>query len=241
MLGLSRLWRWAFPYGCFLVLAIGGLAPGSVSGASFSDRLAAGEIIMHVKKVPGSAARRGEATGVVAASPEKVWQVVTDVNNFQEFLPRMIRSRLLRPEELKKILAEEPSNAYQAEAFLDPSPPDLAALRIPGQRYSGYFYGHLKVPWPLQNRWYIVRVNWDESQAARHRYTCSWSLLAGNLRENSGEWLVEPFGDRQTRLTYRVAANPGGLVPKYLADEFTYATLPEIIAGVRKRVARSTP
>jgi ribosome-associated toxin RatA of RatAB toxin-antitoxin module len=174
---------------------------------------------------------------VVAASPEKVWQVVTDANNFQEFLPRMIRSRLVRFEELKRILQEQPSNAFEVEAILNSSPPDLAVFRIPGQKYVGYFYGHLEVPWPLRDRWYIVRVQWDESQAGHHIYTCSWSLLAGNLREYSGEWKVEPFGNNQTQLTYRVVADPGGFVPKSLAEEFTYKTLPEVIAGVRRRVA----
>jgi hypothetical protein len=149
----------------------------------------------------------------------------------------MIRSRLVRFEELKRILQEQPSNAHHVEAILGSSPPDLAVLRIPGQKYIGYFYGHLEVPWPIKNRWYIVRVQWDEFQATRHIYTCSWSLMVGNLREYSGEWKVEPFGENRTRLTYRVVADPGGFVPRSLADEFTHETLPQVIAGVRRRVA----
>jgi ribosome-associated toxin RatA of RatAB toxin-antitoxin module len=237
MLSPSRPLRRALGYGCFVGLAIWGFSPGSIWGSDFLSRLATGEIITYSMNVPGSAARRGEATGVVAASPEKVWQVVTDVNNYQAFLPRMIRSRLVRFEELERILQEQPSNAFGVEAILDPSPTDIAGLRIPGQRYVGYFYGHVEVPWPLRNRWYIVRVRWDESQAIRHIYTCSWSLVVGNLRENSGEWKVEPFGENRTRLTYRVIADPGGIVPRSLADEFTDETLPQVIAGVRRRVA----
>lgn len=123
------------------------------------------------------------------------------------------------------------------EAILGPSPPDLALFRIPGGKYTGYFYGHLEVPWPLRDRWYIVRVVWDESQGAGHLYTCSWSLLIGNLREYRGEWRVEPFGENRTRLTYRVVTDPGGLAPKFLVEEFSTKTLPQIIAGVRRRVA----
>jgi ribosome-associated toxin RatA of RatAB toxin-antitoxin module len=237
MLSLIRALRRALGYGCFMALAVWGVSPGSIRGSDFPDRLAAGEIVTYSINVPGSAGRRGEATGVVAASPEKVWQVVTDVNNYQTFLPRMIRSRLVRFEELSRILHEQPSSAFQVEAILDPSPPDLAGFRIPGQRYVGYFYAHVEVPWPLRNRWYIVRVQWDESQARRHIYTCSWSLVVGNLRENSGEWKVEPFSENRTRLTYRVIADPGGIVPRSLADEFTDEILPQIIAGVRRRVA----
>jgi ribosome-associated toxin RatA of RatAB toxin-antitoxin module len=220
-----------------MVLAVWGFAPCSTWGSDFLKRLAAGEIITYSGKAPGSAARGGEATGMVAASPEKVWQVVTDANNYQEFLPKMIRSRLVRFEELRKILQEQPANAFEVEAILSSSPPDLAVFRIPGQRYIGYFYGHLEVPWPLRERWYIVRVQWDESQAARQIYTCSWSLVVGNLREYSGEWRVEPLGDNRTQLTYRVVADPGGFVPRSLAEEFTQETLPQVIAGVRRRVA----
>jgi hypothetical protein len=237
MLSLSRPWKRAWGYGCFMVLAIWGFYPDSIWGSDFPDRLAAGEIVTYSMNVPGSGARRGEVTGVVAASPEKVWQVVTDVNNYQAFLPRMIRSRLVRFEELQRILQEQPSSAFQVEDILGPSPPDITGFRIPGQRYAGYFYGHVEVPWPLRNRWYIVRVQWDESQASRHFYTCSWSFLVGNMRENSGEWKVEPFGDRYTQLTYRVVADPGGFVPRSMAQEFTDETLPQVIAGVRRRVA----
>ena len=54
------------------------------------------------------------------------------------------------------------------------------------------------LPWPLGNRWYIIKVLRDESQAAKHRYTASWSQVMGNLRENRGEWRLEPFGEKKT-------------------------------------------
>ncbi len=174
---------------------------------------------------------------MVDAPPAKVWEVVTDANNFQDFLPRMIRSRLVRFEELKAILQGSPGTAAGVEGFLTAAPPDLALFRIPGHQYIGYFYGHLEVPWPLRDRWYVVRVLWDETQGARGVFTCSWSLIIGNLREYRGAWQLEPFGENRTRLTYRVMTDPGGLVPKSLAGEFTTKTLPQIIAGVRRRVA----
>jgi len=212
-------------------------SPSSSLGADSSSGLAAGQIITHVSEVSGSAAaRRGEVIGVVDASPEKVWQVVIDANNFEHFLPRMIRSKLVRSEELKTILQVKPNKASEAEALLGLSPPDIAHFRTPGGKYTGYFYGHIEVPWPVGNRWYIVKVLWDESQAAHHIYTCSWSFVIGSLRENKGEWKVEPFGDNRTLLTYRVVTDPGSFAPKFLVDNFTTKTLPQIITGVRRRL-----
>ncbi len=62
-------------------------------------------------------------------------------------------------------------------------------------------------------------------------------MLIGNLREYRGEWQVEPFGGDRTQLTYRVLTDPGGFVPKFLVEEFTTNTLPQVIAGVRRRMA----
>ena len=226
---------------CLLVFLHGGvwgLAPDFAWGADPSGRLAAGEIITDFEEVPGSNLKKGRVTGVVAAPPEKVWEVVTDANNFQFFMPRMLRSRLLRQEEVKRILQARPNSADAVEALLGSAPPpEVAQFRVPGRKYGGYFFGQVKVPWPLGNRWYIIKLQYDESQAARHIYRCSWSLVTGNLKENRGEWKVEPFGDNKTRLTYRVVTDPGGLVPKFIVEKFTAQTLPQIIIGVRNRLA----
>jgi len=238
MLILGKLLRRTICCCSLVALILWIFPPSSSQGADSSSRLAAGQIITHVSKVPGSAAaRRGEAIGVVDAPPEKVWQVIIDANNFEHFLPRMIRSKLVRAGELKTILQVRPNKASEVESLLGLSPPDISDFRTPGRKYTGYFYGHIEVPWPVGNRWYIVKVQWDESQAARHTYTCSWSFVIGSLQENKGEWGVEPFGDNRTMLTYRVVTDPGSFAPKFLVDNFTNKTLPQVITGVRRRVA----
>jgi carbon monoxide dehydrogenase subunit G len=238
MLILGKPWRRTIRGFSLVALILWVFPPSPSLGADYSSRLAAGQIITYVSQAPGSAAaRRGEVIGVVDAPPEKVWQVVIDANKFEQFLPRMIRSKLVRVEELNTIMQAKPIKASEAEALLGLIPPDIAQFRTPGRKYTGYFYGHVEVPWPVGNRWYIVKVHWDESQAARHMYTCSWSFIIGSLRENKGEWKVEPFGDNRTLLTYRVVTDPGGFAPKFLVDNFTNKTLPQVITGVRRRVA----
>jgi uncharacterized protein YndB with AHSA1/START domain len=54
---------------------------------------------------------------VVDTPPAKVWEAVTDANNFRFFLPRMINSRLVRFEELQKIMRERPASAAGVEAL----------------------------------------------------------------------------------------------------------------------------
>jgi hypothetical protein len=230
-----------FLFCCCLAALLTYVFPGlphlSAWGADSSRRLATGEIITSFEEVPNSALKKGKVIGVVGAPPEKVWEVVTDANNFQDFLPRMLRSRLVRQEEVNRILETGASSQAAVEAVLSSRPPpELAQFRLPGQQYSGYFYGLVKVPWPLGNRWYLIKLKWDETKAARHIYLCSWSLVTGNLKENKGEWRVEPFGDHKTLLTYRVVTDPGGFAPKFFLKKFTLQTLPRIIIGVRNRL-----
>ena len=214
----GKLLRWPFLC-CSCVALFLWVFPAASFSADSSERLAAGEIITHIREVPGSAVREAEARGVVAAPPEKVWQVITDVNNYQQFLPGMLRSRLVRSQELEKIRKAKPLTASDVEAFFNTSPPEVEQFRIPGKKYTGYFYGNIEVPFPLGNRWYIVKVKFDESKAAHHIYTCSWSFVIGRLLENKGKWIVAPFRDNQTLLTYRVVTDPGGFAPKSLVEK----------------------
>jgi len=223
-------------------ILLGTLAFSQVSvAADLNNRLAAGEIIVSSENVPGSTTKRGEVLGVVDAPPEKVWQVITDVNHFHEFMPRTIRSQMVTPENVQEVLQKKPTQAQEVEAILGPTAPDPALFRVPGQKYIEHLYGHVDLPWPMDNRWYVLKMQRDESHASQRRYTSSWSLIIGNLKENRGEWRLEPFGEHQTLALYRLITDPGGPVPQFLVKQGTYVTLPKIIDSVRKRVATLAP
>jgi Polyketide cyclase / dehydrase and lipid transport len=200
-------------------------------------RLAAGEIIVSTQDMPGKSLKCAEMMGVIDAPPEIVWQVINDVNNFKNFMPRTRSSMAVAPEKIPLILQKRPDSAAEVEKLLGPVPADPASYRIPGGTYTVYFYSDLDFPWPCRDRWYIIKGVKDETRAAQHRYHSSWSLVIGNLKENSGEWLLEPFGSNQTKATYRLCTDPGGAIPKFLVKEGTCVTMPQIIKAVRKRAA----
>ena len=202
------------------------------------SRLAAGEIIVTTKEDPGASLISSEMTGVIDAPPEIVWQVITDVNNFKYFMPRTLKSMAVPAEKIPLILQRRPSRAKEVEALLGPIPADPASYRIPGGKYSAYHYSNLDFPWPCSNRWYILKGLYDETSAAQHRYHSSWSLVIGNMRENSGEWILEPFGTGKTKAIYRLNTDPGGAIPGFLVKQGTCSTMPKIIKVVRERVAK---
>jgi ribosome-associated toxin RatA of RatAB toxin-antitoxin module len=200
-------------------------------------KLAAGEIIVSTEEVPGKSLKCAEMVGVVDAPPEIVWQVLTDVNNFKNFMPRTRNSMAVAPEKIPVILQKKTTRAEEVEQLLGPIPADPASYRIPGGIYTVYFYSNLDLPWPCNNRWYIIKGVRDETRAAQHCYHSSWSLVTGNLRENSGEWILEPFGSSKTKAIYRLCTDPGGAIPKFLVTQGTCTTMPQIIKAVRKRAA----
>jgi len=213
-------------------------SPGLVPDAGAQDdvcSLGAGEIIVSAKEVDGTSLKRGEVMGVIDASPETVWQVITDVNNYKYFMPRTLNSMAVAADKLPEILQKRPSQAKEVEQLLGPVPADPASSRLPGGKYTSYLYSHLNFPWPCKNRWYIIKLSQDETCAGQHYYRSSWSLVLGNLRENLGEWILEPFEATRTKVTYRLLTDPGGSIPEFLVNQGTCTTLPQIIAAIKKR------
>ena len=202
-----------------------------------NSKLAAGEIIVSTQEVPGKSLKSAEMMGVIDAPPEIVWQVISDVNNFKNFMPRTRNSMAVAPEKIPLILQKRPTLAAEVEKLLGPIPADPDSYRVPGGLYTAYLYCDLDFPWPCNNRWYIIKGLKDETGAAHHYYHSSWSLVIGNLKENSGEWILEPFGPTKTKATYRLCTDPGGAIPKFLVKQATCSTMPQIIKAVRKRAA----
>jgi ribosome-associated toxin RatA of RatAB toxin-antitoxin module len=213
--------------------------PGLVLGGGAQDdlchQLSAGKIIVNAKEVDGTPLKCGEVMGVIDASPETVWQVITDINSYKYFMPRTLNSMAVAADKLPQILQRRPGSPKEVEQLLGPVPADTASSRVPGGKYTSYLYSHLNFPWPCTNRWYIIKILQDETRAAQHYYHSSWSLVMGNLRENLGEWILEPFDATRTKVTYRLLTDPGGAIPKFLVNRGTCTTLPQIISAVKKR------
>lgn len=227
---------WIVLLGAGMIISLW-LAPYVRAQGDVNSKLAAGEIIVFSKEIPGKSVKCVEMMGVIDAPPEIVWEVINDVNNFKNFMPRTRNSMAVAPEKIPLILQKRPTQAAEVEKLLGPIPADPASYRVPGGSYTVYFYSDLNFPWPCNNRWYIIKGVKDETKAAQHYYHSSWSLVIGNLKENSGEWLLEPFGPAKTKAVYRLCTDPGGGIPKFLVKQGTCSTLPQIIKAVRKRAA----
>jgi uncharacterized membrane protein len=213
-------------------------APGAGAQDEVRQKLAAGEIMVSAQDVPGKSLKRGEMMGVIDAPPEIVWRVITDYNNLRYFMPRTLNSMAVADEKVSLILQSKPTQAGEVEKLLGPPSADHKSYRLPGGKYNVYLYSHLDLPWPVSNRWYIIKLLQDETRAAQQCYHSSWSLVIGNLVENCGEWILEPFGNNQTKVIYRLLTDPGGAIPGVLVAQGTTSTMPQIIRAIRERAGK---
>jgi hypothetical protein len=220
-----------------IIMALGCAAQAG-TGEEIRSRLDKGEIIVAAQDKPDSSLKSAEMTAIINAPPEIVWQIITDLNNFKFFMPRTQASMAVAPEKVPEIVKMKPARAEEVEKLLPRTPANPANYRIPGGKYTVFHYSNLDFPFPCSNRWYIVKGMNDETRAAQHYYHLSWSLVIGNLKENSGEWILEPYGTNQTKAIYRLITDPGGAIPGFLIKQGTCTTMPQIIKVVRERAAK---
>jgi hypothetical protein len=224
-------------WGAAIILALG-FAAQAATGEEMRCRLDKGEIIVAAQDTSDSSLKSAEMTAIINAPPEIVWQIITDLNSFKFFMPRTQASVAVAPEKVPEIVNLKPTRAEEVEKLLPLTPANPANYRIPGGKYTVFHYSNLDFPFPCRNRWYIVKGVNDETRGAQHYYHLSWSLVIGNLKENSGEWILEPYGANQTKAIYRLITDPGGAIPGFLIKQGTYTTMPQIIQVVRERAAK---
>jgi hypothetical protein len=228
---------WRILLGAAIIISLG-FGPQTKAEEEIRSRLDRGEVIVSAREVPGSSLKHAKMTAIIKAPPEVVWQVITAVNEFRFFMPQTLKSMAVDPEKVPMIVQKQPTKAEEVEKLLGPTPADPASYRVPGGKYTIYHYSHLNFPWPCNNRWYIVKSMQDETGAAQHDYRLTWSLVIGNLKENSGEWILEPYGTNQTKAIYRLNTDPGGAIPGFLIKQGTFTTLPQIIEAVQERAVK---
>lgn len=86
-------------------------------------------------------------------------------------------------------------------------------------------YGRLSLPWPVDDRDYVVRYAWSDPQAPE--FTLRSEVVRGagpqerdgvvRVEEMTTTWEVAPLGTG-TRVRYVYAGSPGGLLPDWVFE-----------------------
>ena len=201
-----------------LLLCIAGGSAGADEARGAWERVSDKDgIVVQRRSVEGYKLKEFIGRGVVQAPIGRVLAVIRDANRRAEWMPACADSHLV------------------AE--------DLAAR-------TQTAYHRTKAPWPVSDRDSVNRAEMIV-EPAKHRVFLPFEAIAAagvppvkgvvRMPFMRGHWALTPVdGGKATEAEYQVFANPGGILPDWLAN-LASKTLPrETIEGLRKQVVRAS-
>lgn len=157
--------------------------------------------------------------------------------------------RLEAGEVVTRLLSEEGGTGVEANALVDATPDEVFAVVTDYDHYPEFIPSLVdakvlewesddvcvlmeKLKVAFKTIEYAIRVTHD-----RRKLSTRWTKHHGFLRRNDGGWTCKSHGKGRTLVTYRVAVEAGLLVPQFVIDRLSRGSLPDLFAGLRKRVA----
>ena len=174
------------------------------------------------------------ADGTLEATPKKVWENMIRFNDYASFMPHVMQSYFISEEGVNALRAIPTSKSSKAanklaQAYRIESP------RRQGVLWNGHIFMAVNMPFPVENRWYILAVEQDERQASRQEYKRCWSYVTGNIDSAHGCWSVAPSEiEGQSQLHYEDNVSPGGHVPQWISKIGATQTVPEMFESLEK-------
>lgn len=185
----------------------------TLAAASPDDaKLAAGEVVTSLRKVPGSDVEEATAKAVIDAAPEKVWALVSACAGYKHNMPSIVESA-----ELSRVPAKESDG---------PNAVEITKCKVVAD-----------LPFPLSDLTSVTRgVHTIEPGKLWRR---QWTLIEGDYTRNEGSWTLVPWGDgTKTLATYRIHAEPKVPLPAPLMASVQQGKLPEVMKKLRETVKR---
>ncbi len=177
------------------------------------------------------------AEGSIHSSPEEAWENMIRFNDYKNFMPRVVDSFFISPEGIAAIQNAGTRNANRLRHIA--APYKIDAARKSGGLWGGYVFMVIDTPFPVENRWYVLKVEQDERQRAQHVYKRCWELVDGNIEAAQGCWQIAPGADPgHARLTYNDQVNPGGKVPDWISRMGATQTVPQMFDSLEKVASR---
>jgi uncharacterized membrane protein len=181
-------------------------------GADWSEAYHKDNLVIFTKDV-------GRAHEILAVSeldipPDVIFDVLRDFEHYPEFMPYVRESVVLKR-----------ANDLDITTYARLAPPFVSerdyALHVRMTRGSKLNGGIFKVEW----------MSVPEAQAEIEGVV--------RIKVNEGAWIAQPLADgKQTRLTYMVLTDPGGLIPSFVVDLSNTVSIPELFEAVKKRAEK---
>ncbi len=200
---------------CLLPVAVHAQAQAPIGPWRFVTR--AGDVETFRRRVEGSDVPAVRARVGIHASPACVFQVISDYDHFNEFVPYVKYSRIVRFEAHTRWV-------YQR-------------LSLPGPVSDRHYVIRINDDLSRSER-DVYRVTWAMSADAAGSLQDADAIVPAAM---SGSWTLLPRdGSTSTQATYTVHLDPGGgALPAWLVTIGASRNLPHVVNAVRERVYRT--
>lgn len=168
------------------------------------------DIKVYARSLANSPVREVRAITEISATPNRVFAVLLDSDRFVEFMPYIV--------EVRTVARDSSSIWYLYQRI---SPP-LVSDR-------DYTLRHQSVEDPQHGRY---ELRWE---AANERGPTARDGVV-RVEICTGTYVVEGIDEgARSQLTYQLHTDPGGMLPKWLADRANIESVPALLQAVRRR------
>lgn len=166
-------------------------------------------------------------------SPDRVWPVLIDTNNWKKVHPSDYKdSRTLDKNQFDRIDHEKPKNTKAFYDLMGDQEFPSEWRRKKGGVWTSMHFQLLGLPWPLHDRWAVMKIKNNESHSAEGKYRYDYKMSVGNFKSLKGYWELFPIPDKPgwTEFRGQYDSDPGISVPQFLGRK--------IFRGAIKRNAK---
>lgn len=177
----------------------------------------------------------GKMVAVINVPPDIVWDLFIRTNDWKYYkMPTLADSHTVNQQ-----IVDAVGDSQKVENFykkLGAQVVDPFSFRKRGDVWQGHFFQYFDLPWPVSNRWMIVKARYDERQIAQSHYVCEWEKISGNIKSSQGSFKLSRFEEdpRRTLFVYDVKADTGSHVPRFLLKWGLQSTMPGIVQAIRR-------
>lgn len=159
--------------------------------------------------------------------PEKVWKVLIDTNSWKDTHSEYTDSRTLDKNQADLVDAKKPTQVKAFYELVGEEKFPSEHGRVPGKAWTSYVFQRFNLPWPLADRWVVIRIKNDEDSAKAGKYRYEYRMMAGNFAGLKGYWALEPSKDYPgyTVFSGEYRSDPGISVPQFLAKKIFKASI----------------
>lgn len=159
--------------------------------------------------------------------PSQVFELLIDTNRWKEIHSDYTDSRTMNLQQYNLAAEKKPASVKEFYELMGEKILPSFYGRQPGGVWTSYVFQRLNLPWPISDRWFVIKIRNDESQAFQGEYRYDYKMLTGNGKELKGYWELLPVkgkkGWTEFRGEYKV--DPGMQTPQVLGKAIFRASI----------------